>query len=732
MGLPMNQRIWFIILSLTLIGLLLSATPLITQTPALRPAEAQQLTRAERNWEFLNHNEFGTNYNPQTQLNKDNVQYLVLKWVYPIPSSSQLGCDSLVGFGSCSEGTQAPPLVVDGVVYTILNRKSVIAMDAETGDVIWTWEHPVVDNDDFQVRYPIAAESAHTHGMYFSNGLLWFTDFGCIYTGLDPQTGEIAKQITDTCIDPELSPPDKEDPRGFGIPTNSGVYRSRGPHPPTIWPEENIIFHPLGGHAEGTFGGRFYISARDFTTGDLLWRTFLQPPCADPLTCGPGKDGPIFIQEKAEYGQWLIDNCDRIWIQQIKSCELDQDLLRNDWGDMRSNSGISNVWGQMPIDKETGILYIGMAQPGPDWNATYAPGFRLFGSSVVAVDGRTGDLVWAHQTTARDLWDYDCSWNTILTDAVVKGEDTKVIIKGCKNGIVYVFDAATGEALHLLEAPQVLRTPNAQLLDPRSIADMTKPWMNYPDIGPNWMNCQTTGCIESDIAYDSSRNMVYFGTYNIPQWAQVGNADVRGVSVAGCRAACREARASPDAPFEALTNATINAYDVDTGRLIWEYFMDGVGFRGGTMVSGGIVWFAAVDGWSRGLDADTGEVLYEANMGTSSAVQPTVAADSNGDMKLFRVIGGRSIRGIGSSQPGAIMAYGLPDQLPVPEVVEVVREVQVPVEVEVPVEVIREVPVEVIQEVEVQVISPISYVAIGVGVVLVVVAGILFTRRKST
>ena len=46
--------------------------------------------------------------------------------------------------------------------------------------------------------------------------------------------------------------------------------------------------------------------------------------------------------------------------------------------------------------------------------------------------------------------------------------------------------------------------------------------------------------------------------------------------------------------------------------------------------------------------------------------------------------------------------------------------------VEVPVE------VEVIQEAEVETISPISYVAIGLGVILVVVSGVLYQRSKSS
>jgi len=45
--------------------------------------------------------------------------------------------------------------------------------------------------------------------------------------------------------------------------------------------------------------------------------------------------------------------------------------------------------------------------------------------------------------------------------------------------------------------------------------------------------------------------------------------------------------------------------------------------------------------------------------------------------------------------------------------------------------VIKEVPKEVIKTVTVETVSPISYAAIGISVVILVIAGVLFTRRKK-
>ena len=99
----------------------------------------------------------------------------------------------------------------------------------------------------------------------------------------------------------------------------------------------------------------------------------------------------------------------------------------------------------------------------------------------------------------------------------------------------------------------------------------------------------------------------------------------------------------------------------------------------------------------------------------------------DGKMRVFLHVGG----GGGSyfannlAIDGTLVALGLPDNLPQPQIVtkEVIKEIVK--------EVIKEVPKEVVKEVTVETISPISYAAIGIGVVLVVISGVLFSRRKK-
>ena len=108
-------------------------------------------------------------------MNKENVQHVELKWIYPIPSANQLGGGALTNFGSVTEGTTAPPLIVDGTVYILTNWKRVYAMDAGNGDIKWTWTHEidyqtVVDTCD-PACFPPGAGS-HVHALNYIDGNL--------------------------------------------------------------------------------------------------------------------------------------------------------------------------------------------------------------------------------------------------------------------------------------------------------------------------------------------------------------------------------------------------------------------------------------------------------------------------------------------------------------------------------------------------------------------------------
>jgi glucose dehydrogenase len=712
-----------LLLSVSVIAILVLST-VFAAIPTIPRASAQQKVPGA-NWEFINSDARGTNFNPQTQITKENVNLLELKWIFPLPSAS-VGVLGKLGVVGNIEGSLAPPLIVDGVIYTLTNAQTIYALDAKTGKTIWTYTS-VFDNASVLARLgpaglnvlAPAGVSAHSHAIYYQDGKLWFNGFGCKIVAVEATTGKLAFEMPDLCAN---------------VPTNTGWYSPGGfgSHPPVIYKKGNVLIWSIGGTSEGTGGGRMFVAGYDLSTKALKWRTFLAPP-----------EGAKFPAEKRAWGDWLVNNCRKIRIEGISACDIPADILRNDWGDMRFNSGISNVWGFTPVDEETGTLYLGTAQPGPDWNATYSPGPRLFGSSIIALDANTGEIKWAYQSTARDLWDMDCSWNTVLGNIGAR----KVLFKGCKQGRIHALDASTGEPIWVHELSSTAYSKyfcNAKCdnsrsngvglmpkpsqpwpLDPRNREDMNKPWQNYPSKDPLWQNPTGSGSIESDIAFDGKT--IFVTNKNDPSYLLITPVEQRLQF---------GQRAFTPRPYTPKENTTVTALDAATGQLKWRFFLDGVPHRGGIMVSGGVAYFNGWDGNLYGLDADTGKVLLQKYLGTGLDIQPTIGATSDGKMRLLLQYGGRAVPGR-ARIPGALTVFGLPDKLPEPQVItkEVVKEVIKEVVKEVPKEVIKEVVKEVVRTetktVTVETISPVSYAAIGIGVVLVVIAGVLFTRRKK-
>lgn len=71
----------------------------------------------------------GQRYTPLTDITPENVAKLRVRWLKQFP-----GDDS---------GSEATPLVVDGVIFTLVSASHVTAMNAKSGEVIWDYHRPV-------------------------------------------------------------------------------------------------------------------------------------------------------------------------------------------------------------------------------------------------------------------------------------------------------------------------------------------------------------------------------------------------------------------------------------------------------------------------------------------------------------------------------------------------------------------------------------------------------------
>ena len=157
-------------------------------------AAAQELTREMTNWDMINYNKYGTGYNPQSVINNENVADLQMKWIFPYPPSSY---PKINGAIKTYAGSGSPALIVDGITYSATNQRALLAIDAETGKLIWN-EVVHYDNDETIKQYPhVKGMLPHTHAVnyYDDKGIIIPSFQACQIDGHDSLVGDVVFQV---------------------------------------------------------------------------------------------------------------------------------------------------------------------------------------------------------------------------------------------------------------------------------------------------------------------------------------------------------------------------------------------------------------------------------------------------------------------------------------------------------------------------------------------------------
>src|SRR6187402_2112208 len=89
-----------------------------------------------RVWSSYRGNSETNAYSPLKEINKSNVQNLEVAWQFgPQPSPTAPAAGGRFG----GQASQSNPIVIDGVMYSILNRK-VYAVNSTTGEQVWEFD----------------------------------------------------------------------------------------------------------------------------------------------------------------------------------------------------------------------------------------------------------------------------------------------------------------------------------------------------------------------------------------------------------------------------------------------------------------------------------------------------------------------------------------------------------------------------------------------------------------
>ena len=126
--------------------------------------------------------------------------------------------------------------------------------------------------------------------------------------------------------------------------------------------------------------------------------------------------------------------------------------------DAWKTTGAANNWAGMAVDTRRGIVYVPTGSAVDDFYGGDRLGDNLYANSLLAIDARTGRLRWHFQAVHHDIWDRDFPSAPVLLTVRQGGRTIDAVAQTTKQGVVYLFDRATGRALFPIEERPIPRS----------------------------------------------------------------------------------------------------------------------------------------------------------------------------------------------------------------------------------------------------------------------------------
>jgi alcohol dehydrogenase (cytochrome c) len=235
--------------SLVLIAAAVAATPVLAadvtsqrlQNPAAEP----------QNWLMVHHDYNNSRHASLSQINRDTVKNLQLKFMFSIGGRST--------GGTLRGKEESTPLVDDGFMYVTDTWSRVMKFDVRNGtNAVPLWRYD-----------PKIARSRTTRGLAMYGNKIFLSTYDARLIALDRDTGEVAWEIQAAApMDPKTGTPSKT--QAFsGAPL---AIKSAG--------GKDLVIQ--GESTGGSQGTRSWIGAFEADTGKLVWRTFTIPAPGEP------------------------------------------------------------------------------------------------------------------------------------------------------------------------------------------------------------------------------------------------------------------------------------------------------------------------------------------------------------------------------------------------------------------------------------------------------------------
>ena len=485
--------------------------------------------------------------------------------------------------GLAAGSQQGTPLAYGGVLYMPNPRDVIQAIDAVTGDLLWEYRRERPDDLD---DYVAAALSEAKRNIAIHGDRIISTSADDYAYALDARTGELAweTEILDY--------------------TKNPAHQSSGP----IVAAGKVI----SGRGCMPEGGpeACVVVAHDAETGEEVWRTRLIPAPGEP---GDESWGGIPFEERTHVGAWMVPS----------------------------------------YDPELNLVYVGtsVTSPAPKFLLGGTENQHLYHNSTLALDGDTGEIRWYYQHL-NDHWDLDHPFERLLVDTAVAPDPSAVswinpriqpgevrqVVTGIpgKTGVVYTLDRATGE--FLWATPTITQNVIAGI-DGATGAVTESAELVFTSRGQQVLACPTyNGGKDWEAgAYSPLTNLMYFPLRNTCARMMVVESNDTLPLELYALAVRNEIAPGTDQV------GTVRAISAETGATAWLHDQ-----RAATTslvaTGGGLVFGGDANGRFRAFDDETGEVLWEINLGSPLTGFPiTFAVDGRQYVAASTGVGGNPL-----------------------------------------------------------------------------------------
>ena len=379
---------------LTLVSTVAVLTPLLGLSAGQVPF---QPSTKKGEWPTYGGDLANSRYSALDQINASNFSKLQLAWSFKTDH-----------FGPRPEfKLEGTPLMVGGTLYaTAGTRRSVIALDAATGELLW------VHGEHEGARADSAPRLLSGRGLaYWTDGneerILYIT-LGFRLVALNAKTGALVSS--------------------FG---RGGIIDLK---------EAAVIG---AGEPIDLVNGEIGLNATPTVAGDVvvIGAAFSEQSGTLPKTHNNTKG--LVQAYDAKSGK-------RLWV--FRTVPAPGDYGSETWEhDSLFVNGNNGVWTQIAADTELGLAYLPVETPTGDYYGGHRPGNDLFAESVVAVDLKTGIRKWHFQLVHHPIWGFDIASPPILADITVDGRNVKALAQPGKQSFLYVFDRQTGRPVWPIE-----------------------------------------------------------------------------------------------------------------------------------------------------------------------------------------------------------------------------------------------------------------------------------------